>query len=160
MESREEVIRRRQIIFTLVIGIVFMLIGEPYMAACSAGFTAGAIALILPLIYSITAGTSFYMLPDVFLVLICGYIYSRFMKRTEKMIFRVLCPSITFFLFRGISALKAVLLELPFVEEALQGQYIRQTVYAFLLSLAFFILFMALKAYVMEPKILDDGQER
>ncbi|GEM_PF-6700758 len=156
-----EIVQKRQVTLTVVTGIIFMLLGEPYMASCSAGFTAGLIALITAVISSVASGAFVSLIPDVILVLLSGFVFNRFIRNLQGNFRKTVLASLLFLVSCGASRVKDILLNTALNEQlTLQGlytEYIKQNIYDFLLAFAFFILFVALKIYVIDKKIAQDA---
>lgn len=178
----EDKLLRRQIPVIIVIGILFMIVGEPYMASCSAGFTAGLIAMIVGVIAAISNGNFVSVIPDIILVLGSGFAFNRFIRPLEKKPLKVTLCSVLFLFCKLISAgfglyfersnaiadLTAKTFDTPEAEQiALQelilkfdNEYlpaaVKSHLYEFALAAAFFVLFASLKFVVIDKKLAED----
>jgi len=168
---------RRQIPVTIVIGILFLIIGEPFMASCTAGFLGGLIALSYGVVAAIANGKFLSVLPDIVLALSSGFVFNKFIRGIKKNPVKVTYASVLFTVCKAITIVFGVRAEYnaklaevqtltyetaEALDEAMQAfnqtfhEFINSAVFELVCAVLFFVVFASLKFVVIDKKLAEE----
>ncbi len=159
----EKVLSKRHLGVTVAIGVICLILNEPFMASCSAGLPAGVISILYLCVSSIQSGTILFALPVIAGVLLAGFVYGKFINNLQDKKWIVIWASLLYMAGKALTIASQFFGEwytCPPDQLEKFFNYLRDTagnrVYELCFSTVFFALFIAIKVYIIDKKLEEE----
>lgn len=159
----ESALPKRHIGVIIAIGIICLFLNEPFMASCSAGFTAGFISILYLIFSSVQAGTILFALPVAAAVLLTGFVFNRWIRDLANKKLIVIFATLLYLAGKALTVASQLFGEwytCPPEKLETFHNYLSDTLgsklYELCFSTVFFALFIAIKVYIIDKKLEEE----